>query len=176
MGRPGDFLLIDKVQEHNIKDIKVMLTKINFMHKYSFWHSNQVTHHSEGPNIDWEYLKKLHPAIHIICAVTLHAEKEFTMLMWGKKHTVPQRELNIRTLQNSYHASCIFQFTPGKGKPSNSDYVADVFLEGAHSLHTGKFLKNWADGQTYKRATTQEEFGDEGSSSESNTTGEEMSE
>jgi len=36
MGRPGDFLLIDKVQEHNIKDIKVMLTKINFMHKYSF--------------------------------------------------------------------------------------------------------------------------------------------
>ena len=96
--------------------------------------------------------------------------------MRGKKHTVPQRELDIRTLQNSYHASCIFHFTPGRGKPSNSDYAANVFPDGAHSLHTGKFLKNWVDGRTYKHATTQEEFGDEGSSGESNTTGEEMSE
>jgi len=93
--------------------------------------------------------KKLHPAIHIIHAVTSHAEKEFTTLTRGKKHTVPQRELDICTLQNSYHASCIFQFTPGRGKPSNSDYAADVFLEGAHSLHTGKFLKTGLmDGHT----------------------------
>ena len=156
-GRPGDFLPIDKAQEHNIKDIK-------------------VTHRSEGPNVDWEYLKKLHPAIHIIRAVTSHAEKEFATLTRGKKHTVPQRELDIRTLQNSYHASRIFRFTPGRGKPSNSDYAVDVFSDGAHSLHTGKFLKNWVEGRTYTRATTQEEFGDEGSSGESNTTGEEMSE
>jgi len=49
---------IDKAQEHNIKDIK-------------------VTYHSEGPNIHWDYMKKLHPAIHTIRAVAKHIEKEF---------------------------------------------------------------------------------------------------
>lgn len=52
---------VDKAQEGNIKDIK-------------------VTHCSEGPNIKWDYLKKLHPAIHVICAVTLHIEEEIGTL------------------------------------------------------------------------------------------------
>jgi len=45
---------IDKAQEHNIKDIK-------------------VTYRSEGPNIHWDYMKKLHPANHP-CSCKTHRE------------------------------------------------------------------------------------------------------
>ena len=41
------FAPVDKHQEMNIKVIK-------------------VTYHLQGPNIDWKYIKKLHPAIHVI--------------------------------------------------------------------------------------------------------------
>ena len=60
-GKLDMFCPVDKGQEHNIKDIK-------------------VTHRSEGPNIDWAYLKKLHPAIHVIWTLTLHMEQEFGTL------------------------------------------------------------------------------------------------
>ncbi|KAJ7756110.1 hypothetical protein B0H14DRAFT_2158456, partial [Mycena olivaceomarginata] len=40
-------LPVDEGQEHNIKDIK-------------------VTHRSQGPKVDWDYLKKLHPSINVI--------------------------------------------------------------------------------------------------------------
>jgi hypothetical protein len=67
---------INKAQEANIKDIK-------------------VTYHSEGPNIQWSYLKKLHPAIHVIRALTLHIKEEFSTLSRGKKHTKPKKELDV---------------------------------------------------------------------------------
>lgn len=108
--------------------------------------------------------------------MTSHAEKEFATLARGKRHTVPQRELDIRTLQNSYKASRIHRFIHGRRKPSDLDYATDFFSEGAHSLHSGKFLKNWVDGRTYERSTSQDEFGDEVSSNESDSTGEDMSE
>ncbi|KAJ6481356.1 hypothetical protein DFH09DRAFT_1107681 [Mycena vulgaris] len=46
-GRRAGHMPVDEAQEMNIKDIK-------------------VTHRSKGPQIDWKYLKKLHPAIHVI--------------------------------------------------------------------------------------------------------------
>lgn len=45
---------MNKAQEGNIKIIKVI----------------KVNKQSEGPNIDWAYLRKLHPTIYVICAVT----------------------------------------------------------------------------------------------------------
>ncbi|KAJ7681420.1 hypothetical protein B0H17DRAFT_1230726 [Mycena rosella] len=51
------WVINQKIQEHNIKDIKT------------------VTHRSQGPNVDWEYLKKLHPAIHTIRAVSMFMEQ-----------------------------------------------------------------------------------------------------
>lgn len=94
----------------------------------------------------------------------------------GKRHTVPQRELDIRTLQNSYRSSRIHHFVPGRRKPSDLDYATDYFEEGAKSLHSGKFLKTWVDGRTYERAMTQDDFGDDALSNESDSTASEMSE
>jgi hypothetical protein len=61
----------------------------------------EVTYHSEGPNIDWEYLKKIHPAVQIIRAVSMHMEEEFKTWTRGKKHTSPQKAMDIQRLQKS---------------------------------------------------------------------------
>jgi hypothetical protein len=85
---------VDKAQGVGIKDIK-------------------VTYCSEGPNIKWSYLKKLHPAIHVIRAVTLHIEEEFGTHTRGKKHTVPKKELDIQKLQESYRSSGYHKYRRG---------------------------------------------------------------
>lgn len=79
-------------------------------------------------------------------------------------------------LQNSYSSSHIHHFIPGRRKPSDLDYATDYFAEGAKSLHLGKFLRSWIDGRTYERAMTQDGFGDDGLSSESDSTGSKTSE
>ncbi|KAJ7094819.1 hypothetical protein C8R44DRAFT_584516, partial [Mycena epipterygia] len=56
-GRHLGHMPVDEAQEMNIKDIKVRILFVG------------ITYRSEGPNIDWQYLKKLHPAIHVIRAV-----------------------------------------------------------------------------------------------------------
>ncbi|CAK5270382.1 unnamed protein product [Mycena citricolor] len=78
-GRRMGHMPIDEAQEMNIKDIK-------------------VTHRSQGPKIDWKYLKKLHPAIHIVRAVSHHMENEFKTRVRGWKHTVPKKEGDITAL------------------------------------------------------------------------------
>jgi hypothetical protein len=94
-GKPSVFLPVDQAQEHNIKDIK-------------------VTYRSEGPNIKWQYLKKLHPAIHTIRDVAEHIEKEFGTLTRGKKHTVPKKELDVSRLQEEYKVSSYHEFSAGR--------------------------------------------------------------
>lgn len=59
----------------------------------------------KGPEVDWEYIKTLHPVIHAIHGVTSHVEKEFNTLTRGKKHTVPQKKLDVQKLQDLYSAS-----------------------------------------------------------------------
>ncbi|KAJ7700589.1 hypothetical protein B0H14DRAFT_3904294 [Mycena olivaceomarginata] len=76
-----------------------------------------VTYRSEGLNIDWEYLKKLHPAIHVIRAVNSHMEFEFNTRIRGRKHTVPKKEEDIRELQKWYRASMVHVFKPGRPNP-----------------------------------------------------------
>ncbi|KDQ25341.1 hypothetical protein PLEOSDRAFT_1021103, partial [Pleurotus ostreatus PC15] len=58
-GRENWFTPIDMAQEHNIKDIKVIMYR------------------SEGPSVDWEYLKKLNPAIPTIRILSNHVEEQF---------------------------------------------------------------------------------------------------
>jgi hypothetical protein len=136
-GKPDDFLPFDEAQEHNNKDFK-------------------VTHRSEGPSVDWEYLKKLHPAIHVIRAVANHIEAEFKTLTRGKKHTVPKQDLDVQTLQSSYHASCIHNRVPGRKSETERDHASDVTLRGVILLHKGKVLKRWTDNRAFARSIEQE--------------------
>ncbi|KAF8215474.1 hypothetical protein K438DRAFT_1561950 [Mycena galopus ATCC 62051] len=67
-GRRVGHMPVDEAQEMNIKDIKV------------------------------KYLKKLHPAIHVIRSVSSHMETEFKTRVRGWKHTVPKKEQDIKNL------------------------------------------------------------------------------
>lgn len=124
-------------QEHNIKRIK-------------------VTHRSQGPSVDWDYLKKLHPAISVIEAVGTHAEEEFKTKSRGKKHTVPKKELDVQTLQSSYHASEVHKYIPGRKRFSKQDHAKDFVLSGGVKLMKGKTLTRWVEGRTFRRRTTQD--------------------
>ncbi|PPR00408.1 hypothetical protein CVT26_009693 [Gymnopilus dilepis] len=130
-GKPGSFFPIDKAQEQNIKDIK-------------------VTYRSEGPNIKWEYLRKLHPAIHTIREVAGHIEQEFGTLTRGKKHTIPSKELDVMKLQQNYQESGYHRFEPGR-KGTKDTIAADITTEGAIKFMSGHTIKQWKDRRTFSR-------------------------
>ncbi|KAJ7782371.1 hypothetical protein DFH07DRAFT_864871 [Mycena maculata] len=141
-GRPNGFMPVDEAQEMNIKDIK-------------------VTYRSEGPNIDWKFLKKLHPAIHVIRAVNSHMETEFKTRVRGSKHTVPKKELDIQELQKWYSSLEVHKLTPGRvlkksTKKQSSDVPKDVLAKGSAGIQTGESMANWIETRTIERATTQD--------------------
>ncbi|KAF8064098.1 hypothetical protein FPV67DRAFT_1420267 [Lyophyllum atratum] len=146
-GKPTDWCAVDKAQEHNIKDIK-------------------VTYRSEGPNIKWEYLKKLHPAIHVIRAVTAHIETEFGTLTRGKKHTVPKREKDVSGLHKSYRTSGYHTKCLTGRKIRKEDKAEDLILEGSLKVQRGTVLKKWVDGRTFKRSKVERWGEDEASGSD----------
>ncbi|KAK7007604.1 hypothetical protein R3P38DRAFT_2644943 [Favolaschia claudopus] len=135
------FMAVDEAQEMNIKDIK-------------------VTYRSEGPSIDWDYLKKLHPAIHVIRAVNKHMESEFKTQIRGKKHTVPKKEQDIRELQQWYRASDVHKYKPGRKIPTalkkNPDLPKDVLSWGGIALQTGKTSQRWIEARSVDRATSED--------------------
>ena len=120
-GKPNDFLPFDAAQEHNNKDFK-------------------VTHCSEGPSVDWKYLKKLHPAIHVIWAVASLIEAEFQTLTQGKKHTVLKKDLDVQTLQNSYHESCIHDHVPDRKSETEWDEAKGITVHGVSLFLTGNIM------------------------------------
>ncbi|KAJ7162007.1 hypothetical protein C8R43DRAFT_1063239 [Mycena crocata] len=141
-GRQTGFMPVDEAQEMNIKDIK-------------------VTYRSEGPNIDWEYLKKLHPAIHVIRAVNAHMETEMKTRVRGSKHTVPKRELDIQEMQKWYRASDVHVLKPGRAlkrtaKKKSPDIPRDVLAKGSTGIQTGTSMENWIESRTIERSTTQD--------------------
>ncbi|KAJ7082067.1 hypothetical protein B0H15DRAFT_952744 [Mycena belliarum] len=141
-GRRTGFMPVDEAQEMNIKDIK-------------------VTYRSEGPNIDWEYLKKLHPAIHVIRAVNAHMETEFKTRVRGSKHTIPKKERDIQELQNWYRASDVHVLKAGRKIRGNADKKSpdvpkDLLAKGSIAVQTGTVLGNWVENRTLERSTTQD--------------------
>ncbi|KAJ7591505.1 hypothetical protein C8J56DRAFT_1003957 [Mycena floridula] len=119
-GLPDAFVPVDQAQEHNIKDIK-------------------VTYRSDGPHLNWEYLKKLHPAIPVI----------------RKKHTTPKREPDVAKLEQSYRESTFHVYQPGREVPVKSR-VKDYLNQGGIEIQTGPTILNWAEGRRYPRSTEQD--------------------
>ena len=136
-GKHDGFLPFDQAQEHNNRDIK-------------------VNYRSQGPSIDWEYLKKLHPAIHIINAVGVHVEQEFQTLSRGKKHAVPKKEHDIQVLQQSYRMARVHYHESGRKIKSKRDRAKDLATTGAVMLEQSKALDRWIEGRSFVRSTEQE--------------------
>ncbi|KAJ3546980.1 hypothetical protein NMY22_g1840 [Coprinellus aureogranulatus] len=137
-GKPGTWCPIDKAQEMNIKDIK-------------------VTYRSEGPNIKWSYLRKLHPAIPVIRNIIDFTENEFGTLARGKKHTVPSREKDIETLQKTYATAQLHEIRPGRHNWSDKrDNARDFIDAGAHKVSMTQLLSRWNAGRAFERSLAEE--------------------
>jgi hypothetical protein len=136
--KANTFCPIDQCQEHNIKDIK-------------------VTYCSEGPNIIWEYLKKLHPAIHLIRAVANHIEQEFGTYTRGKRHTIPSkdRDIKVKVLQESYHRAEYNKLSSGQKIGDKKDRAEDFMKNGFIKLHKGDLLAQWVDQWSFEHSTEQ---------------------
>ncbi|KAF9231490.1 hypothetical protein BU15DRAFT_90901 [Melanogaster broomeanus] len=112
-----------------------------------------VTYKSEGPNIQWEYFKKLHPALRVIRQLGKHMEKEFNTLTRGMKHGVPSKDADIKLLQSSYHAAKVHEDIPGrKGVGSKHDRVVDIISKGAIKLQTSRTIQRWQEGRNFRRS------------------------
>ncbi|KAF6746516.1 hypothetical protein DFP72DRAFT_823129 [Ephemerocybe angulata] len=132
-GKPGKFCPVDMAQEHNIRDIK-------------------VTYRSQGPNIKWGYLKRLHPAIHVIRKVTEYIEKEFGTLVRGSKHTIPKAELDIEKLRGAYHETGLHSYKAGRRIKVEAERAEDYMTEGAIKLNQGKGSAKWNEGRNFERS------------------------
>lgn len=138
-------------QEHNIKDIK-------------------VTYRSEGPNIKWDYFKKLHPAIPTIRVVTEHVEKEFGTSTRGTSHTTPKRDKDVATARSSYRESTYHKDTKGRTIKNDGDRAEDYKMMGLQKVHVGDYITNWGDQRTFKRSRAErwgDDDSDDGTSEES---------
>ncbi|KAJ7103239.1 hypothetical protein B0H15DRAFT_935959 [Mycena belliarum] len=141
-GRRTGFMPVDEAQEMNIKDIK-------------------VTYRSEGPNIDWQYLQKLHPAIHVIKAVNAHMETEMKTRVRGSSHTVPKKELDTKEMQKWYQASQAQATVNGRvlqrtAKKKSPDIPRDFLAKGSTAIQTGKSLETWIEARSIMRSTSQD--------------------
>jgi hypothetical protein len=130
------FCPVDKGQEHNIKDIKVM-------------------YRSSGLHINWAYLKKLHPTIPVIRALTLHMEEQFGTLTHGKKHTAPKKDLDVVKLQKAYKSSGYHTYEQGQTIKSKKDIAPDYTTKGCLKVQNGKMLQKWVELRCFEHATTE---------------------
>ncbi|KXN83941.1 hypothetical protein AN958_00792 [Leucoagaricus sp. SymC.cos] len=131
------FLPIDQAQEHNIKDIK-------------------VTYRSEGPNVKWDFMKKLHPAIPRIRTVSKHVEDQFKVNTRGSKHGVPSRDLDVAALRKSYHESKYHELQPGRKITVKADKAEDYYSKGMVKIHNQDALEKWCYLRTFVRSTEEE--------------------
>ncbi|KAL1751433.1 hypothetical protein FB107DRAFT_222078, partial [Schizophyllum commune] len=130
-GSPTGFCPVDQAQEHNIKDIK-------------------VTYRSEGPSIDWDFLKRMHPAIPVIRELSKHMEEEFRTTSRGLKHTVPKKDADVKMLQDMYETAHIHEMTPGRVVRAQ-DAAPDFVKDGVATLPST--LKQWSENRDYERRT-----------------------
>ncbi|KAL1681647.1 hypothetical protein EV122DRAFT_205192 [Schizophyllum commune] len=109
-----------------------------------------VTYRSEGPSINWDFLKRMHPAVPVIRELSKHMEEEFETLTRGLKHTVPKKDADVRALQEMYERAHLHESQPGR-VVKKDDKAQDFINEGVKTLPTT--LNGWHDGRNYKRRT-----------------------
>ncbi|KAI6152464.1 hypothetical protein BKA82DRAFT_12638 [Pisolithus tinctorius] len=110
-GCPNGFFPIDRGQEHNIRDIK-------------------VTHQVQGPNVSWDLMKCISPAIPTLVQV------------WSS-HTDPAKKKDIEKLKGVYHTSEIHVQKDGWCARVKADHVEDIVSLGAAHLFSWKTMQQW---------------------------------
>jgi hypothetical protein len=72
-----------------------------------------------------------------------HVEAEINHYRRGKTHTSPEKENDIRVLQESYRQSKIHQLKLGR-KLTSKDTAPDYFKVGSEGTRLEKTMEKWA--------------------------------
>ncbi|KAI0350268.1 hypothetical protein OH77DRAFT_1489301 [Trametes cingulata] len=131
-GKRNGHTPLDRAQEARIKDIK-------------------VTNRSQGPSVNWTYLRTLHPALPVIQAVSHHIEQQFRTWTRYGRHTDPGDAKGIAKLQAAYQLEHIHETCRGRTISTKEDQVKDFYSMGLHTLPSA--MMRWVDGRTFERAT-----------------------
>lgn len=96
-------------------------------------------------------MKKLHPAIPTIRGLTTSMEYQFRTLTRGKKHTVPQKERDVKLLTEKYVAAHLNKHVHGRNAATKDDLYKDFIDEGAQAIVTKNVLSKWHEGRCFVR-------------------------
>ncbi|KAI0691820.1 hypothetical protein BC835DRAFT_1509188 [Cytidiella melzeri] len=135
-GHENGFLAYDMVQEHNVRDIKVIFG-------------------AHGPYATWDYIKKISASIPTQRKLKDHVEHEFNHFRRGKSHTSPEHEGDVVLLQGKYREANAHVRKPGRHLPSD-ERIKDVFLAGCNPNTLEAMMKRWADGRVQDKSTTED--------------------
>jgi hypothetical protein len=69
---------------------------------------------------------------------------------------MPQKELDIQTLQESYRQAGVHDYEPGRKIRGERDRAKDITTEGALAMMTGTNIARWAESRSFTRSAGQE--------------------
>ena len=106
---------------------------------HSTW---QHTFAATGPYAEWEFIGKTSASIPCQRKVKDHVEAEINHYLRGKSHTSPEKENDIRVLQESYRQSKIHRLKPGR-KLGSKDTAPDYLKTGSEGTRLEKAMEKW---------------------------------
>lgn len=104
----------------------------------------QSTFSVHGPYASWDYIKKISAAIPTLRKVKDHTEAEFNNFYRGKSHTSPQKEKDVKHLQQSYKNSDIHVYTAGRHLPK-ARRAKDFLATGSDILKLQGTIDRWSE-------------------------------
>ncbi|KAI0087265.1 hypothetical protein BDY19DRAFT_893365 [Irpex rosettiformis] len=93
-GHENGFLAFDMLQEHNVRDLKVIFAV-------------------HGPYASWDYIKRISASIPTQWKLKDHIEREFNHFRCGKSHTTPSHEADVNALHLIYAKEKTHIYKPG---------------------------------------------------------------
>jgi hypothetical protein len=143
------------LQEHNIRDIKVLrLFPLCFKLFMLILSNYQSTFEVHGPYATWEYIKKISASIPTQRKIKDHVEAELNHFYRGKSHTSPNKEKDVARLQASYKSSNIHVYTP-KRHLEASQRAEDYIAIGCDATKLSNTIDRWAKRRLVSRAKTE---------------------
>ncbi|TBU62392.1 hypothetical protein BD310DRAFT_1036622 [Dichomitus squalens] len=135
-GGEEDWTAIDLAIERTVRDIK-------------------VTYRPRGPNQSWELMKQRAPAIPTLRSLDDDISRQFRTIYRGTNHTTPDKEADIRLLDEHYNRAQLHMYTPGRRTTNTADKVKEFVSNGYYIAQT-KIIPKWhARRAAYEHATSQ---------------------
>lgn len=152
-GHENEFLAFDMLQEHNVRDLKV-INPFLLRNEHLITYVSQVTFAVHGPYASWDYIKKISASIPAQRKLKDHIEREFNHFRRGKSHTTPKHEKEVSALQKIYAKDKVHVYTPGR-TVEDDEKAKDVYELGSNPVSLQAMITRWTNSRVKEKATTQ---------------------